>query len=37
MREKYADSRRTVITYDDSELSAEDLIAEEDMVITIDQ
>ena len=35
MREKYADSRRTVITYDDSELSAEDLIAEEDMVITI--
>lgn len=35
MREKYADHRRTIITRDDSELTAEDLIAEEDMVITI--
>ncbi len=35
MQEKYADHRRTIITRDDSELSVEDLIAEEDMVITI--
>ncbi len=35
MREKYADHRRTVITKSDEELSDEDLIAEEDMVITI--
>jgi len=34
-QEKHGDHRRTVITRDDSELSAEDLIAEEDMVITI--
>jgi len=33
--EKYADKRRTIITRDDSDLSVEDLIAEEDMVITI--
>ena len=35
MREKHGDHRRTIITRDDSELTAEDLIAEEDMVITI--
>ncbi len=35
IQEKYADTRRTIITADDSELSDEDLIAVEDMVITI--
>lgn len=35
IQEKYGDHRRTIITKDDSELSDEDLIAEEDMVITI--
>lgn len=35
IQEKHGDQRRTVITRDDSDLSAEDLIAEEDMVITI--
>ncbi|MEG2212831.1 MAG: DNA gyrase C-terminal beta-propeller domain-containing protein, partial [Clostridiales bacterium] len=35
LRDKHGDARRTVITRDTSELSAEDLIAEEDMVITI--
>ncbi|MDR2713261.1 MAG: DNA gyrase subunit A [Clostridiales bacterium] len=35
LQAKYGDERRTVITRDDSELSVEDLIAEEDMVITI--
>ncbi|MCL1976091.1 MAG: DNA gyrase subunit A, partial [Firmicutes bacterium] len=35
MQEKYGDHRRTIITRDDSELTTEDLIAEEDMVITI--
>ncbi len=35
MQQKYNDERRTVITRDDSDLSTEDLIAEEDMVITI--
>lgn len=35
IKEKYADERRTQIVRDDSELSDEDLIAEEDMVITI--
>ena len=35
IQEKYGDHRRTIITRDDSELSDEDLIAEEDMVITI--
>ena len=35
IKEKYNDSRRTQITRDDSELNDEDLIAEEDMVITI--
>ncbi|MEN3005461.1 DNA gyrase subunit A [Dehalobacterium formicoaceticum] len=35
MKEKYADPRRTQIVRDDSELDEEDLIAEEDMVITI--
>ena len=37
IQEKYADDRRTVITNDDSEMTTEDLIAEEDMVITISQ
>ncbi|NMA14687.1 MAG: DNA gyrase subunit A, partial [Clostridia bacterium] len=35
IKEKYSDERRTQITRDDSELNEEDLIAEEDMVITI--
>lgn len=35
MREKHGDHRRTIITRDDSEICDEDLIAEEDMVITI--
>ncbi|MEG1500452.1 MAG: DNA gyrase C-terminal beta-propeller domain-containing protein, partial [Clostridiales bacterium] len=35
IKDKYGDARRTIIIQDDSELSAEDLIAEEDMVITI--
>jgi len=35
LREKYSDCRRTIIVRDDSDLTAEDLIAEEDMVITI--
>jgi len=35
LQEKHGDERLTVITHDDSELSVEDLIAEEDMVITI--
>ena len=35
LQEKHGDHRRTIITRDDSELSDEDLIAEEDMVITI--
>jgi len=35
VREKYADKRLTQITRDDSEISDEDLIAVEDMVITI--
>ncbi|MGI6685408.1 MAG: DNA gyrase subunit A [Bacillota bacterium] len=35
IKEKYADPRRTRIARDDSELSDEDLIAVEDMVITI--
>ena len=35
IQEKYGYHRRTIITKDDSELSDEDLIAEEDMVITI--
>jgi DNA gyrase subunit A len=35
IKEKYADPRRTQITRDDSEINEEDLIAEEDMVITI--
>lgn len=35
IQKKYADTRRTIITVDDSELSDEDLIAVEDMVITI--
>ena len=35
LKEKYADSRRSVLTRDDSDLTDEDLIAEEDMVITI--
>ncbi|MGI5892275.1 MAG: DNA gyrase subunit A [Bacillota bacterium] len=35
MSSKYSDTRRTVITKSDQDLSDEDLIAEEDMVITI--
>ena len=35
MQQKYGDHRRTIITRDDSDLTTEDLIAEEDMVITI--
>ncbi len=35
MGAKYGDHRRTIITRDESDLSDEDLIAEEDMVITI--
>ena len=35
MQEKYGDHRRSVIMQDESGLSTEDLIAEEDMVITI--
>lgn len=35
LRDKYKDPRRTAITYDDGEINIEDLIAEEDMVITI--
>jgi DNA gyrase subunit A len=33
--EKYADERRTEITSDDGEFTIEDLIAEEDMVVTV--
>ena len=35
IRKKYNDNRRTVISNDDSKMDMEDLIAEEDMVITI--
>lgn len=35
IRKKYNDNRRTVISNDDSKMDLEDLIAEEDMVITI--
>ena len=35
IQEKHGDHRRTIITRDDSDISVEDLIAEEDMVITI--
>lgn len=35
LQEKYGDHRRTIITRDEGELCDEDLIAEEDMVITI--
>jgi DNA gyrase subunit A len=35
LQQKYGDHRRTIITRDENELSDEDLIAEEDMVITI--
>ncbi len=35
VREKYGDARRTEIIEDDGEFSIEDMIAEEDMVITI--
>lgn len=35
VKEKYADKRRTQITADAAELEIEDLIAEEDMIITI--
>ncbi len=35
IKEKYADPRRTLITQDDTKLNVEDLIAEEDMVITV--
>src|SRR5262249_5766484 len=35
LREKFGDERRTVITGEASELTSEDLIAEEDMVVTV--
>lgn len=35
VKEKYGDARRTAITYDISEMSEEDLIADEDVVLTI--
>lgn len=35
VKEKYGDVRRTTITYDMSEMSEEDLIADEDVVLTI--
>lgn len=35
VKEKYGDVRRTAITYDMSEMSEEDLIADEDVVLTI--
>lgn len=35
VKEKYCDARRTTITYDMSEMSEEDLIADEDVVLTI--
>ncbi len=35
LKEKYGDPRRTQIVKDDDDITAEDLIAEEDMVITI--
>lgn len=35
VKEKYGDARRTAITYDMSEMSEEDLIADEDVVLTI--
>lgn len=35
VKEKYGDARRTTITYDMSEMSEEDLIANEDVVLTI--
>lgn len=35
IKKKYNDNRRTVISNDDSKMDIEDLIAEEDMVITI--
>lgn len=35
MKKKYADPRRTVISNEDTRIDVEDLIAEEDMVITI--
>lgn len=35
VKEKYGDARHTTITYDMSEMSEEDLIADEDVVLTI--
>ncbi len=35
VREKFGDERRTTITYDMSEMNEEDLIADEDVVVTI--
>ena len=35
VKEKYGDARRTTITYDMPEMSEEDLIADEDVVLTI--
>lgn len=35
VKEKFGDERRTVITYDMSEMNEEDLIADEDVVVTI--
>jgi DNA gyrase subunit A len=35
IREEFADARRAVITYDEGEMSAEDLITDEELVITM--
>lgn len=35
IRERYADARRTTITQDAREMSAEDLIADEEMIVTV--
>ena len=35
LKEKYGDERRTEIVYDSTEFSLEDIIAEEDVVVTI--
>jgi DNA gyrase subunit A len=35
IREEFADSRRAIITFDDGDMSAEDLITDEDLVITM--
>jgi DNA gyrase subunit A len=35
IREEFADARRAIITFDEGEMSAEDLITDEDLVITM--